>query len=327
MPRRLVLLLLVSLAPALPAEGQSWAGEMFETTTHDFGAVARRAKAEYEFVLTNPYLEDVHVASARSTCGCTIVTVKKPLLKTYEKGAIVATLNTGAFLGQRSATITVTFDQPNDARVQLHVKGYIRDDVVLEPNSVRFGAVDHGTPVEKTISVSRRGQGNWRILEARSRNPHLSGQVLSTTRHRDRVSCQVRVCLSPDSPAAVIREYLELVTTDRRFPVVPVLVEGEVISGVTVSPAALFIGVVRPGQQVTRQLVVRGKEPFRIASVTSQGGCLKVSSPASDQPKPIHVIPVTFVAGQHSGKAVQTIHIDTDSGAGAKVAAFAVVQP
>ena len=57
-----------------PASGQEWATKMFKSTQHDFGTVARGAKAEYEFVFSNIYLEDVHievpgpVAAARA-CG------------------------------------------------------------------------------------------------------------------------------------------------------------------------------------------------------------------------------------------------------------------
>ena len=50
-------------------------------------------------------------------------------MKTYEKGAIVATFNTNSFHGQRGATLTVIIDKPFYAEVQLHVRGYIRSDV------------------------------------------------------------------------------------------------------------------------------------------------------------------------------------------------------
>ena len=50
-------------------------------------------------------------------------------MKTYEKGAIVATFNTDSFHGQRGATLTVIIDQPFYAEVQLHDRGYIRTDV------------------------------------------------------------------------------------------------------------------------------------------------------------------------------------------------------
>ena len=47
---------------------------MFKVTEHDFGTVARGAKAEYRFVFENLYMEDVHIAGAYSSCGCTSAT-------------------------------------------------------------------------------------------------------------------------------------------------------------------------------------------------------------------------------------------------------------
>ena len=80
------------------------------------------------------------------------------MLKTYEKGAIVAHFNTDSFLGQRGATLTVTIDQPFYAEVQLHVRGYIRSDVVVEPGSVQFGSIDQGTAAEQTVAVNYAGR-------------------------------------------------------------------------------------------------------------------------------------------------------------------------
>ena len=73
--------------------GPSWAEKMFETTEHNFGSVARGAKTEFEFKLKNIYVEDVHIESVRSSCGCTTPSIKTEMLKTYETGAIVARRN------------------------------------------------------------------------------------------------------------------------------------------------------------------------------------------------------------------------------------------
>ena len=61
-----VILMTVSTLPA-----QDWARKLFVTTEHDFGSVARGAKAEYRFIVTNNLQGDVHIASVRSSCGCT----------------------------------------------------------------------------------------------------------------------------------------------------------------------------------------------------------------------------------------------------------------
>src|SRR5262245_27500465 len=93
---------LLTLVPAA-APAREWAQKMFAQTTHDFGHVARGAKAEFAFELQNLYEEDVHIADVRTSCGCTSPTITKPTLKTWEKGAIVATLNTRSFVGQRNS--------------------------------------------------------------------------------------------------------------------------------------------------------------------------------------------------------------------------------
>src|SRR6202012_133635 len=97
---------------------------MFADKSHDFGSVARAAKVEYAFVITNPYKEDIHISSVRSSCGCTSPGISKDTLKAGEKGAITAEFNTRAFSGQRGARVTVTIDKPMYAEVQLQVHGY-----------------------------------------------------------------------------------------------------------------------------------------------------------------------------------------------------------
>ena len=145
--------LLLGLLVCTPCFGQEWARNMFKVTEHDFGSVARGAKAEYRFVFENLYLEDVHVAGVRTSCGCTTPSVETPLLKTYEAGAILAHFNTDSFLGQRAATLTVTIDKPFYAEMQLQIRGYIRSDVVVEPGSVQFGPIDQGTGYSQTAAV------------------------------------------------------------------------------------------------------------------------------------------------------------------------------
>jgi len=299
---------------------------MFETTEHDFGYVARSAKAEFEFVFSNIYLEDVHVAGARSSCGCTSVRIKKPLLKTYEEGAIIAKFNTGAFLGRKGATITVRLDKPFYAEVRLQVTGHIRSDVVLRPGSVELGTVNRGVSAKTKIAVNYAGRSDWQILEVRSANPHISGEVLETSRGGGQVSYELSVRIDEHAPAGYVKDHLLLITNDRQTGQVLVAVEGRVLSSVTVSPSSLFMGVVQPGQRVTKQLVVRSTKPFRVISVSCDAECFEFDVSVQQTPKRLHVIPVTFVAGEDPGKVIETIRIETDLDESAPVlSAYAVV--
>ena len=68
--------------------------------------------------------------------------------------------------------------------------------------------------------------------------------------------------------------------------------------GVTVSPASLFMGVVEPGQKVTKQLVVKGKKPFRILAITCDDKSFTFGSVADKTPKTLHLVPGLFRGGQ-----------------------------
>lgn len=324
--RRAGFVLWLILLAGSSVSGQEWARKMFKQTSHNFGQVARGAKAEFEFVLSNIYLEDVHIAGVRSSCGCTSPRIKKATLKTYETGAIIASYNTQLFLGPKGATVTVTFDKPRYAEVQLHVSGYVRGDVVLDPGGVQLGSVDQGTPADTKIVVGYAGRGDWKILEVRSPNPHISARAVETSRGGGRVSYDLLVRLDESAPVGYFNDHLVLMTNDRGSEQIPVRVEGRVVSAVTVSPATLFMGVVQPGRKVTKQLVVRGKRPFRILSITCEDDCFRFETSADGGPKPLHVVPVTFVAGASPGKVSKTIRIETDLGeAVAQLAAYAVV--
>jgi len=320
--------LLYTLLACTPALAQDWAAKMFEVKRHDFGSLARGAKAEFEFVFTNLYMEDVHVAGVRSSCGCTSVRVENPTVKTYEKSAVIASINTGVFQGTRGATVTVTLDKPFYAEVQLQTACFIRTDVVVHPGSVELGSVDQGAKAEKSVVVSYAGRSDWQILQVKSANPHISGKVVETMRSGGQVGYSLVVRLDAKAPPGYIRDHLMLVTNDQYSPQVPVAVEGRVESTITVSPGSLFLGVLQPGQKVTKQLVVRGKKPFRILSVSSEGKGFEFDTSASKTPKALHLIPVTYVAGDEPGKVSLTIRIETDLGESTpELSAYAVVSP
>ncbi len=326
MLRRSLLALALALLFGSQAAAQQWAEKMFQAHRHDFGSVARGAKAEFRFVFTNLYLEDVHVASVRSSCGCTTPRIEKRSLKTYEKGAIVAKVNTDRFLGRKGATITVVFDKPFYAEVQLHVTSYIRSDVVFNPGQVNLGSVSQGKATFKKIEVLYAGRNDWEILEVRSANPHLTGEVVETSRGNGQVRYELLVNLDEQAATGYLRDHLLLITNDRRLTQVPVPVEGRVVSGLTVSPSSLFMGVIEPGKKVTTQLVVRGDRPFRITSISCDAEGFQFDTSGEDVPKPLHLIPVTFVAGDDPGRVVRKIRIETDLGESlSDLPAFAVV--
>lgn len=307
--------------PVAQSEAKEWAKKMFSTQAHDFGVVARGGKAEFDFVIQNIYKEDLHIASVRSSCGCTTPSIVNPDLKTWEKGAIRAKFNSRTFLGKKSATITVTIDKPYFAEVQLTVNGYIRSDVVLQPGAIEFGDVVAGSQVVKEAKVSYAGRDSWRIVGAEMPNEHMKAEFVETRRGGGRVNYTMRVRLDENAPQGYLADQFFIVTNDARMEKIPVVVSQNVLSNVTVSPESLALGVLSPGQRVTKQILVRSKAPFAVTDVACDGDCLTFDQP--EGLKKLHIIPVTFTAGDEPGKLAMKINIKTDIGPGASAQCLA----
>lgn len=316
---RLVFATLILFLVSAPLSAQEWARKMFDETQHNFGTVARSAKTEYRFRFKNIYVPEVHVSGIRASCGCTTPWVTKDTLKTYEESEIVAHFNTDRFSGQRGATLTVTFDRPYFAEVQLRVDGYIRTDVVVDPGSIEFGAIEQGRTAEKQVRIAYAGRPDWKIVDIKSSNPFLKATVSEANRRGGQVSYQLAVSLAPNAPAGYLQDQLLLVTNDSRGTQVPVAVEGRVVPELVVNPSSLALGRVQPGQTVTKQLVVQGKTPFRIVRVecSHEGFEFKLDPRATEQAKTVHLIPVRFAAGAQPAKITELIRIETDLHGGA----------
>ena len=231
------------------------------------------------------------------------------------RAGIAVEFNTRSFLGQRKATITVTIDQPYYAEVQLTITGYIRGDVVFDPGTVNFDSVEAGDGATQTVNVNYAGRSDWQIVDVRSANTNLVVEPVETQRQGGRVGYQLKVHLKSDTPSGYFNDQMVLITNDHNQQQIPLRVEGNVVSPLTVSPAALALGVVAPGETVTRSLVVRGTKPFKITRVACGDDCFQFEP--SDEAKELHVIPVKFTAGQGAGSVSEQIVIETDMGVGA----------
>jgi hypothetical protein len=306
-----------TLLSAGAARGQDWAREMFDHTSHDFGTVARGAKVEHSFGVENIYLEDAHIKSARASCGCTTPEVPIQILKTWKKAYLVVKVDTIKFQGQKDVTITVEFDKPYPAEVQLYIHCYIRSDVVLDPGSVHLNTAQ-GQAAQQRVNVRYAGRPDWQILQVESANPNITGKVVQVARINGLVTYDLTVNLAAGAKAGYSRDELNLVTNDPnpRAQRVPVTVEALVVAPVTVHPSPLIMEPVAAGKldsPVMRPLVVVSSVPFRITSAESTDPRFRCDIPtgAASAAATVHRLPVLFLGGDLPGKLSTRIRIQT----------------
>jgi hypothetical protein len=287
---------------------QAWAAKLFTETHHDFGTVGRNAKTEYAFVLENCFEEDIHIASVRSSCGCTTPVVTKNTIKSWDKGEIIAQFNTRSFIGTKSAMITVVLDRPYYAEVQLTVGGTIRSDIVVEPGEVKFGDVEVGTSRKATLRISYAGRRDWKIIDVQGNSDVLEVRLEDPIRQSNLVTYTMHVRLREDAPVGDVLDEMIVVTDDpdQRDSQFTLPVTARIRPPITVTPEKVVIGDVRSGELRQQRVIVKSKKPFAIESIECEDQRFQFT-PSSGE-KTVHVLPFTFKGTLNTDDPALPVH-------------------
>ena len=307
-------LLAISLAPSLAhSENQrveNWAEKMFPVQSHDFRMVGRGAKSEYRFAFTNPYSKDVHIASVRTSCGCTTPTVSQRTIPSNQSGEIIASLNTDSFIGQKSATVTVIFDRPSYAEVKLNVTGHIRSDITFDPPEVNFGEFRSGEAPERQVMITHVGDPNWEIKDVRSECRQLKVRLLSVDRNDRQVKYRMSVRIEGSVPEGNLRERITLVSNAANLPATEMLLFGNVKPLVSISPASLTLGDMTANAVKEQRIIVRSDEAFEVRNVLCQDS--RIEFEVGSGKKKIHFIKMRFRGDGSSDAITEKVQVITD---------------
>lgn len=282
---------------------ESWGAGLFKVKRHDFGRVALGADAEYRFVFDNNFVQDIRIIDVQSSCSCTAASFPKSVIKSAEKGIIVAKLNTtGQHLREKSATVTVHLEATvkgqiiRDA-VQLFVTSYIRPDVVLSPGIVEFGSVSEGQPVVRELRLDYSGRPDWALTKIERGNPHVHAKAEEITRNYGEVSYKITVTLRPNTPVGYVKDALRFTTNERSVGVskpseIVLPIQGNVMASIHAKPSPFMVGLIAPGESVAKSFVVRSETPFRILAVETQDKRFRFSF--AKQESNIQIVSVLF---------------------------------
>ncbi len=304
------------VTPALQplAFAQAWLNQAIpiEARSFDFGTVARAAKTEHRFLITNNSPDDIHLMSARASCGCTTPIIESEWIKAGQVGTVLARFNTGTFTGRKSATLTISIDKPNFAELQLNVRGYIRSDVVLNPGEVNFGEVPVGESKTVDLTLDYAGRNDWQLVGLDNPLDFVDATFEEVSRSGGRVSYKVSATLADSTAVGALQSQLMLKTNDRNLTSLPVRVLGSVLPPVQVSPQTLAFGSIEPGKAVSQRLVVKGRAEFRILDI--RGTKADITFEAPETPKLAHLLNISIVpiAQAKDGQITDELQLFTD---------------
>lgn len=304
------LLLACVLSITGSASAASWADQLFQEVSKDFGSAPRGPALQHSFILKNTTSDTVRITTLRVSCGCVTATAPKNLLRPGEEGVIQVRMDTTRFQGVKSVTIYVNFDQPKHEEVRLWVRANGRDDVNLVPDTLSFGQVKRGATPSASIRITFQANSQMHITEAQTESNYVQATVRELHRTPAEVAYELSARLRGDAPVGRWFTDIWLKTDNASIPRVRVPLTVEIDSALAVTPSAVSFGTVKQGVEVERRVIVRGIKPFRVTGSRGTDATISLKD-SSDGTKPVHVLTVTLKANQ-PGDFNRVLEILTD---------------
>jgi len=298
-----------ALILSAPTPAATWAEAMFEELARDFGSVPRGPMLTHPYRLTNTTGQTVRITSVRVSCGCTSATALQGTLAAGQSTVVMAQMDTTRFVGPKTVTIYVQFDQPRWEEVRLSISANSRTDIGVTPDSLAFGQVPRGTGPARSTTVTFSGGTQLVSVAAESNYVTLAAKPVRNSGYD--VAYEVTATLRPDTPVGKWYTDVWLNTNNAGSPRIRVPLTVDVEPALNLSPATAAFGSVVMGNAAERRVILRGPQPFKITDVKGGDDQVTVNTGDAKEARPVHVLTVKVKAAG-AGDLSRTLTIVTD---------------
>ena len=249
----------------------------------DFGTVAKGAKIDYSFVVKNTGTADLEIIAARPACGCTVADFDK-IIKPGASGKVTAHVDTTAFAGPISKSVTLETNDPNTPTAQLTISAIIKPYVEAYPAGfVRYNMLQ-GENETQTITLHSEEEEPFEIVKIESPQPWIKvtprkaegAEVMGNIGRPGQAQYKLDISVGgADAKVGSLAEKIKVVTNSKHQPEYWISVAGLVRPTFRVEPTAINFGEVSASDAAaTRTVVLRSNnlktpETFVVTDVKS----------------------------------------------------------
>lgn len=309
--------LTMAVAAAVVTAAPAWAGpgELFAEKVMDFGVSPKGTILVHYFRFTNTTKQTLTLGNPRVSCGCVSAAVNTNQVKPGETAAVIAYMDTRRIPTPnttKSVLVYVPFVAPVQEEVTLRVQTVARDDLMMSPDTLAFGAVKKGHETKTSTKVTFLSDPNWQITEAKSTGGYVKAEVKQDTRAGGLVTYEVTACLDKDCPAGNWVSDIYLKTSNPAIPKLRIPVTVNVTApAVAASPNVVSFGNVALGTTPEKKVTLQSGSPFKILKVNGVDEQLKVVI-EKNEASPVHTI-VLAANPKVMGGFTRKVEIVTDN--------------
>lgn len=269
-------ILYLFLGAALNAQvptGQSMTGSSkiaITSPSFNFGTVSEGTVVEHEFKFKNVGQGNLIIQRVVPSCGCTAVASSTEPVIPGGESSIKASLDTSGMDGERSKSIQIYTNDPDNTTFNLSLQGVVQREVRIEPAQLTFGDVSRGEEKILQFTVTSREGSGATVKSAQSFSKNVTVREDSSAGSSKKYS----VILSKDLPLGQFRERVIINTVSKSGKERPINLPifADVSGALRVNPSNVSFGVIEGKTALSRSVKLdnSGKIPVEILGVESK---------------------------------------------------------
>jgi len=265
----------------------------------EFGTVPKGEKLDWSFLVKNTGTSDLEIIAARPGCGCTVADFDK-VVKPGETGKVTAHVDTTAFAGPISKTVTLETNDPSTPAAQLTIHAIVQPFVEAYPAGfVRFQILQGDTDTQSVILYSDEDEpfeiknievpsGNW--VKANWEKITNEAEKAPGAGKPGQAQYKINIVAGgADAKIGPIADKIHIITNSKHQPDYFVSLAGVIRPTFRVEPTVMNFGEVAPTDAAaTRSVVlhsndVKMPERFSVTKVESSSPAITTSYKAGVQ--------------------------------------------
>ena len=321
------LLLAVCVARAAEPPAAPAGRIAFDEAGFNFGVVDQQTEVSHVFTIRNTGAGALKILQVFPGCSCAAAELDASEIPPGGAARLDVTFYSGNFNGPVDKVMSVESTDPNRPMASLAIHADVQPVFIFTPSVLDLGQFERGQTVTREVTLADVKGRPFSIKSIASLPANLT--VEAAPADHDGATYRLKVTLPPQSRTGPMVGNIE-VTTDRKTSGKTVLlVIGTVLGPVRVSPTALFLGVVGPGEKFPpKKLTVQntGRKPVEILSV-NPGDATMGATVTTNAPGREFTIDLTTQQAPPPGWMRRTLHIfTTDSDVPLEVSLSGIVR-
>jgi hypothetical protein len=225
----------------------------------DLGQVPQGQEYKHKFVVQNIGNSQLEIRQVVPSCQCAAAMPERNRLEPSEETYVEVSLRTLTYTGNLHKTVTIQSNDATKPQVQLQIRAEVMPPYYVVPATLELGSFSKAEASKRVpfkIIISRGSTVTIKGMTPTSELLKLEAEGSWEEAADGTKSKTYYVQYAKGAPVGLLRESIWIDTDLAVKPRINLVAVGSVEGEVTVSPATLNLGRVKPGDSVTTPFIV-----------------------------------------------------------------------